>query len=74
MSIAMAITTQMQSSNVAGGTGPSGGGPLGGGPPGGGGAAPGGGSNQQIAQPDEKPMGALPAIFKGDCLKAESFL
>ena len=75
MSITMAITTQTQSNIMAGGAGPSGGGPSRGGPPGGGGGGtPGGGSNQQIAQPDGKPMGTLPAIFEGDCLKAESFL
>ena len=76
MSITMAITTQKQSNIMAGGAGPSGGGiPRGSrNPPGGGGGgAPGGGSNQ-IAQPDGKPMGALPAIFEGDCSKAESFL
>ena len=79
MLIATAITTQVRSSTAPGGTGPSGGG--GGGPPGGGGGgpprgagggAPGGGNTQQPAQGDRKPMGALPTIFEGDCLKAES--
>ena len=81
MSITTAITTQVQSSTVPGGAGPSGGG--GGGPPGGGGGgplggggggAPGGGNTNQLAQGDGKPMGALPMIFEGDCSKAESFL
>ena len=61
---------------MMGGTGPSGSRP-----PGGGGGAPGGGGSQggksqaqAVAQPDRKPMGALPMIFEGDCLKAESFL
>ena len=79
MSIAMAITTQVQSSTAPGGAGPSGGGGPpgggGGGPPGGGGGgAPGGGNPNQLAQGDGKPMGALPTIFKGDHSKAESFL
>ena len=81
MSIATAITTQVQSSTVPGGVGPSGGGrgnPPGGGrggPPGGdGGGAPGGGNANQPAQGNGKPMGALPMIFEGDCSKAESFL
>ena len=84
MLIATAITTQMQSNTIMGGAGPSGAGPPGGGggPPGGGGrGAPGGGSSQgggsqaqAVAQPDGKPMGALPMIFEGDCSKAESFL
>ena len=82
MSIATAITTQTQSNTMMGGAGLSGGGPPGGGggPPGGGGGAPGGGSQggggnaQPIAQPDGKPMGALPTIFEGDHSKAESFL
>ena len=45
MSIAMAITTQVQSNTTPGGAGPSGGGPPGGGggAPGGGGGTPGGG-------------------------------
>ena len=85
----MAIMTQVQSSTIPGGAGPSGGG--GGGPPGGGGGgppggggggppggggegAPGGGNANQPAQGDGKPMGALPMIFEGDCSKAESFL
>ena len=89
MSITTAITTQVQSSTVPGGAGPSGGG--GGGPPGGGGGgppggggggAPGGGGGgalggenaNQPAQGDRKPMGMLPTIFEGDCSKAESFL
>ena len=80
MLIAMAITTQVQSSTIPGGAGPSGGG--GGGPPGGGGGgapggrggAPGGGNPNQPAQGDGKPMGTLPTIFEGDHLKAESFL
>ena len=81
MSIATAITTQVQSSAIPEGAGPSGGG--GGGPPGGsrggpprggGGGAPGGGNANQPTQGDGKPMGALPMIFEGDCLKAESFL
>ena len=81
MSIAMAITTQVQSSTTPGGTGPSGGG---GGPPGGGGGAPGGGGGTpggggggnpvQAAIGNGKPMGVLPTIFEGDCSKAESFL
>ena len=73
MSIAMAIMTQVQSSTIPGGVGPSGGGrggPLGGG----GGGAPGGGNANQPPQGDGKPMGALPMIFEGDCSKAESFL
>ena len=84
MLITTAITTQVQSSTVPGGAGPSGGG--GGGPPGGsgggrggppgggGGGAPGGGNANQPAQGDGKPMGTLPTIFEGDRLKAESFL
>ena len=81
MSIAMAITTQLQSHTPAGGAGPSGGGPPGagggGGPPGGGGAPGGngqGGGNAQPAQQEGKPMGTLSTIFKGDCSKAESFI
>ena len=81
MSIAMAITTQVQSSTTPGGVGPSGGGRGGlsggggGGPPGGGGGgALGGGNANQPAQGDGKPMGALPTIFEGDHSKAESFL
>ena len=81
MSIATAITTQVQSSTIPGGAGLSGGGRGGlsggggGGPPGGGGGgAPGGGNVNQPAQGDGKPMGALPMIFEGDCSKAESFL
>ena len=81
MSIAMAITTQVQPSTMPGGAGPSGGGPPGGGGgglPGGGGGRPGGqprgGAANQPAQGDRKPMGSLPTIFKGDCSKAESFL
>ena len=80
MSIAMAITTQVQSSTAPGGAGPSGGGGPpggGGGMPGGGGGAPGGGGGGNPAQPtigDGKPMGALPTIFEGDHSKAESFL
>ena len=81
MSITTAITTQVQSSTIPGGTGPSGGG--GGCPPGGGGGGPprgagggaqGGGNTQQPTQGDRKPMGTLPTIFEGDCSKAESFL
>ena len=81
MSIATAITTQVQSNTAPGGAGPSGGG--GGGPPGGGrggapggggGGAPGGGNPNQPTQGDGKPMGMLPTIFEGDHLKAESFL
>ena len=73
MSITTAIMTQVQSSTIPGGAGPSGGG--GGGPPGGGvGGVPGGGNTNQPAQGDGKPMGALPMIFEGDCSKAESFL
>ena len=71
MSIAKAITTQVQSSSTTGGAGPLGGAPPGGG---GGGTPGGGGANQPVAQGDRKPMGALPTIFKGDHLKAESFL
>ena len=81
MSIAMALTTQVQSSTAPGGAGPSGGG---GGPPGGGGGAPsggggmpgggGGGNPTQAAGGDGKPMGARPTIFEGDHSKAESFL
>ena len=81
MSIATAITTQVQSSTAPGGTGPSG---RGGGPPGRGGGAPsggggvpgggGGGNPTQAAIGDGKPMGALPTIFEGDRSKAESFL
>ena len=81
MSIAMAITTQVQSSTASRGAGPSGGGRGGppggggGGPPGGGGGGiPGGGNANQPAQGDGKPMGALPMIFEGDRSKAESFL
>ena len=80
MSIATAITTQVQSSTAPGGAGPSGGGGGdppggGGGPPGGGGGGiPGGGNANQPAQGDGKPMGTLPMIFEGDCSKAESFL
>ena len=82
MSIAMAITTQVQFSTIPGGAGLSGG--RGGGPPGGGGGAPGrgggapgggrGGNPTQPTVGDRKPMGALPTIFEGDCSKAESFL
>ena len=73
MSIATAITTQVQSNTAPGGAGPSGGG--GGGPPGGGGGgAPGGGNPVQPTQGDGKPMGVLPTIFEGDHSKAESFL
>ena len=81
MSIATAITTQVQSGTIPGGAGPSGG--RGGVPPGGGGGAPGGGRGApgggggNPAQPtvsNGKPMGALPTIFEGDCSKAESFL
>ena len=71
MSIAMAITTQVQSNPAPGGAGPSGGG---GGGPSGGGGAPGGGNPNQPAQGDGKPIGALPTIFEGDQSKAESFL
>ena len=67
MLIAMAITTQVQSSTAPGGAGPSGGG---GGVPGRGG----GGNPTQAAIGDGKPMGVLPTIFEGDCSKAESFL
>ena len=81
MLIAMAITTQVQSSTAPGGAGPSGGGGgppgRGGGAPGGGGGAPGGGGGGNPAQAtvsDRKPMGALPTIFEGDRSKAESFL
>ena len=81
MSIATAIMTQVQSSTISGGAGPSGGGGggppggSGGGPPGGGrGGAPGGGNPSQPAQGDRNPMGTLPTIFEGDCSKAESFL
>ena len=81
MLIAMAIATQVQSGTVPGGAGPSGGGrgPPGGGggggaPGGGGGGAPRGGNPNQPPQGDGKPMGALPMIFKGDHMKAESFL
>ena len=82
MSIAMAITTQVQSSTVPGGAGPSGGGGggppgRGGGAPGGGGGAPGGGGGgnpTQAAIGNGKPMGMLPTIFEGDHSKAESFL
>ena len=74
MSIATAITSQVQPSTTPGGAGPSGGG----GPPGGGGGAlggeGGGGNPAQPAISDGKPMGALPTIFEGDCSKAESFL
>ena len=75
MSIAIAIMTQIQSSAPIGGAGLSGGGPPGGGAegmPGGGGQ--GGGINAQPAQQEGKPMGALPTVFEGDCLKAESFI
>ena len=81
MSITTAITTQVQSSTIPGGAGPSGGGPPGGGgggPFGGGGGGPGGqpggGVANQPTQGDGKPMGALPMIFEGDHSKAESFL
>ena len=70
MLITMAITTQLQPSATLGGAGPSGGGL----PRGNGGGPPGGGNANQPAQGDGKPMGALPTIFKGDHLKAESFL
>ena len=78
MSITMAITTQVQSSTALEGAGLSGG--SGGGLPGGGGGGPpgggtqGGGNANQPTQGDGKPMGALPTIFAGDHLKAESFL
>ena len=77
MLIAMAITTQVQSSTVPGGAGPSGG--RGGGPSGGGGGrgtpgGGGGGNPNQPTQGDGKPMGTLPTIFEGDHSKAESFL
>ena len=80
MLIATAITTQVQSSTIPGGAGPSGGskggppGGGGGGPPGGGGGggAPGGGNANQPAQGNRKPMGALPTIFEGDRSKAEA--
>ena len=75
MSIATAITTQVQPGTTPGGAGLSGGG---GGPPGGGGGAPGGGGGggnlAQAAVGDGKPMGMLPTIFEGDRSKAESFL
>ena len=82
MSIATAITTQIQSNTTPGGSGPSGGsgggppGGGGGGPPGGGGGGnmPGGGNANQQPQGDGKPMGVLPTIFEGDRSKAESFL
>ena len=82
MLITTAITTQLQSNTPAGGAGLSGGGPPGAGggegPPGGGGGVPGGGGqgggNAYPAQQEGKPMGALPMIFEGDCLKAESFI
>ena len=78
MSIATAITTQMQHNPIPGGSGLSGGGPpgegRGGAPRGGGGASGGGGTNQPAVQPEGKPMGTLPAVFKGDRSKAESFL
>ena len=89
MSIATAITIHVQPSTIPGGAGLSGGGGGGppgggggapgggGGPPGGGGGPPGGGGGgnpNQPAQGDGKPMGTLPTIFEGDCLKAESFL
>ena len=82
MSIAIAISTQIQSNTPAGGAGPSGGGPpgAGGAPPGaGGGGMPEGcgqgrGGNAQPAQQEGKPMGALPTIFEGDHSKAESFI
>ena len=66
MLIATAIMTHIQPSAFTGSTGPPGGG---GGPPGGG-----GGNAQVAAQPDGKPMGALPTIFEGDHSKAESFI
>ena len=78
MLIATAIVTHLQPSSFAGGTNPSGsrGGPSGsrggppgsrGGPPCGGRGPPGGRGNAQgAAQPDGKPMGALPMIFEGD--------
>ena len=79
MLITTAITTQTQSNPIPGGSGLSGGGPPGGGgggTPGGGGAPRGGGgsANQPVAQPEGKPMGALPAVLEGDRSKAESFL
>ena len=80
MSIATAITTQVQSSTAPGGAGPSGGGGPpggGGGAPGGGGGAPGGGGGgnpMQATIGNRKPMGMLPTIFEGDRSKAESFL
>ena len=77
MLITMAIMTQVQSSTIPGGTGPSGGrggGPSGRGGGGGGGAPSGGGNPNQPTQGDGKPMGALPMIFEGDRSKAESFL
>ena len=79
MLIATAIITHLQPSSLAGGTDPLGsrGGPPGGrgGPPGSGGGSPGNGGNvQAVAQPDEKPIGALPTIFEGDHSKAESFI
>ena len=81
MSIATAITTQVQPGTTPGGAGLSGGGGGppggGGGAPGGGGGAPGGGGGGNPAQAtvgDGKPMGMLPTIFEGDRSKAESFL
>ena len=72
MSITMAIMTHLQPRSSTGSADPlgSGGGPSGGG----GGGAPGGGNMQAAAQPDGKPMGALPTVFKGDHSKAESFI
>ena len=64
----------MGGAGLSGGRPPGGGGTPGGGAPGGGGSQGGGGQAQAVAQPDGKPMGALPTIFEGDHSKAESFL
>ena len=79
MLITIAIMTHLQPSSFSGSTDPSGGrgGPSGGGggPSSSRGSPPGGGGNAQaVAQPDRKPMGALPTIFEGDCSKAKSFI
>ena len=67
MSITTAITTQVQSSTIPGGTGPSGGGLSGGGgggPPAGGGGQPRGGNNNQVTQGDGKPRACYPPYLK----------
>ena len=77
MSIAMAITTQVQSSTAPGGAGP-----LGGGPPGGGGGAPGRGGGAPGGEVEtpcnllsvmENPWVHCPPYLKGITLKLRAF-